>query len=82
MSAAEMREAAAERAERRGFATLAAEIRALPLPDEEGMEAALAALRHYAEPCDAPPDGPCPYEENMCCKVARAALRAINGGKP
>ena len=32
-----------------------------------------AALREYADPCDGT-EVSCPYQGNMCCKAARAAL--------
>ena len=34
----------------------------------------LAALRFYAEPCDATQESDCGYAGNMCCKRARAAI--------
>jgi len=36
------------------------------------------ALNFYASSCDAPSNGPCPYQGNLCCMTARAAL----GEKP
>lgn len=35
-----------------------------------------AALRVYADGCDATPNVPCGYEGNMCCQTARRALEA------
>ena len=33
------------------------------------------ALEFYARSCDATETSPCGYEGNLCCKVARAALK-------
>ncbi len=38
------------------------------------------ALQHYAESCDATETQPCGYTGNLCCKVARAALKADSQG--
>lgn len=38
------------------------------------------ALRHYASDCDATETTPCPYEGNLCCRVARDALAAPDTG--
>ena len=35
-----------------------------------------AALRVYADDCDATPHAPCGYEGNLCCQTARRALEA------
>ena len=34
-----------------------------------------AALIVYADPCDATETNPCGYEGNLCCRIARAALK-------